>query len=275
MPFAGQCGDLRADVAVHQLDPAARIGDHFAQDAGTQVAFDHRSVRVIAGQSGEAQPAAAQAEEVTARRDPDDAVGQYPRGDGDARSPQRRSRRRQDGERRNTAGEQLHQLADDLPLLARLPDGCDDGLAGLPEGRGLERLKGQREIVALVHGGHRQDVIAVRRGLGDVEVERHRQLERRERPLHLVAVGHREHGVSRADEQRPDLTIPWSQDLLGHQRRRFRADERAETTDPRPSTPVGAPQDGAHRDVDPALPGQSEAAEHDCPRGRRDSRRRG
>ncbi len=36
------------------------------------------------------------------------------------------------------------------------------------------------------------------------------------RVFEFVAVGHRQHRVARADEQRPDLTAPGGGDLLGH-----------------------------------------------------------
>ena len=50
-----------------------------------------------------------------------------------------------------------------------------------------------------------QDVVGVPAGLGDVEVERHHQIELAERRFERVAVGHGQHRVARGHEERADL----------------------------------------------------------------------
>ena len=122
---------------------------------------------------------------------------------------------------------------------ASLTRRCDDRLGGLAERRGLNAWKVIGEVVALVHRGDGQDVVTVRGRLGDVEVERHRQV-RVVRPPPPVRRrwAPTAPGCPRTDEQRLDLAVAGRGDLLGHQRGRLGADQPAEPADAGPLAPV-------------------------------------
>ena len=207
-----------------QPHPAAAVDDDLAQHAVAQVRREHLAVRMVGRQTGERQPAAAQPEQVAALAQSDHGVDKQPR-----RQPNTEQRQWPFAPQPTwpSAGVRRHiragQVVDDLPLGAGLTDRRDDGFGGLAERRGLQRLERQRKVVALVHRRGGQHVVAVREGLVDVQIDADHQLQSAQSRLQFVAVGHRQHRVARADEQRPDLTAPGCGDLLGHHARRVRS----------------------------------------------------
>ena len=100
-------------------------------------------------------------------------------------------------------------------------------------GRRVEAEEGERQVVALVEGRARQDVVRVAVRLVHVEVERHAQLELADRLVERVAVRHGQDRVARGHEQRADLELARRRDLPRQQRRGQVADHVREAAEAR------------------------------------------
>lgn len=81
-----------------------------------------------------------------------------------------------------------------------------------------EHVKYEIEMVPLEREGRWQDEMRMARGFVDVEVDRQHELELRQRCRQLLAVGRREHRISRRGDKTTDLAFARSQDFFGQRR---------------------------------------------------------
>ncbi len=242
--------------------PPLRIHHHLVKHAGPDVRCHHHAVRVVLGESTEGQAPAAQSEAIPAVGHPDHHVDHRPRAEPVTLSggpPGRQPKRR---EYRCAHVHPADQVDHDVPFGAGLAARRHHRVGDLTERRRLEHLERNREVVALVHRGHGQDVIAVRGGLVEIKVQPHRQIQGFQCLFHCRAVGDRQHRIASADEHRPDLPWAGSRDLLGHEGGRLRTDDQRKPTDASAFVAIAAAQRGAHRHRSPLLPGDAQGAEH-------------
>ena len=192
------------------------MGDHGAQPAGTEVFGDHDATG-LGSQPRQIQATPTNAEAIAALTQSDEAVD-HPFRVHRTRKPSRGSVHERHcphlgRQVRKAAGE----FVEHLPLGAALTHGRDDRVRGLFEGCGVERLEHQHVIGTFVHARSREDEVGVGIGLVAVEVEGHAEIRLPERIGEFGAIGYRQHGIARAEEQRPQLSGPGCGDLLGHQ----------------------------------------------------------
>ena len=217
---------------------------------------------MIAVERVERQAPSAKTAEIATGSEPDEAVHHGAQAEPPTRQPCRRTQSGEDREHPGSPGHPRREVVDDVPLGAGLAARFDHRRGRLPEWLDEERLGEQGEVLPLVHGGGRQNVVALRGRLGDVEIQGDGQVQFLHGVAQRGAVRNRQDRISGADEQRPDLPLTGCLDLLGHQGRRLAADHVAESTDAGAVSAIAAPQQGAETGDEPAFTRDSEAAEH-------------
>ena len=117
------------------------------------------------------------------------------------------------------------QIAHDVPVVARVVVRREDRRAVLGDVADREPRQEQIEVPGLEDVLRGKDVARVARGLVDVVVDRHHELELRQRPREPLPVGRREHGVARDAHEGPHAALPRRLHLFRHDRRRQRPEE--------------------------------------------------
>src|SRR6185312_3956012 len=193
--------DLVGDEWRIEMDTLVVVEQLLAQNAGGVVLAELDPVRMTA-ELAEAQPAAAQTEQVAPRPEAQSEVDEALRGEPDPDPPERA----QQPHTRWGGANPPRDLVDDLPLLAGLAARRHDRVGPLDERREREGEERGWEVVTLEERRARKDVVGVAARLGDVEVDGDHKIEFLHRVLKLGPVRHRQHRIAGGDEQGADLT---------------------------------------------------------------------
>ncbi len=151
-----------------------------------------------------------------------------------------------------TAAEAQRELVQDLPVGAFVARARHDRRGPARDVAQRERRGDRVDVVLGQRPARRENHVGMARGLVDVDVDRHLELEPLERGLDAAAVRQREHRVAGVRDEGPHLPGAWCLDLLGEARGRQVAErlgKPAHAASPA-GVPVHPPGVREHRGID-------------------------